>query len=403
MPSSDYYDQFSIITLPFKIPVEPHFLIDWDSISETFKDFFNRMEMTEQDPRWHAEGNVLKHTKKVCEALVSYDEYKKLSFMEKETVFTAAVLHDIGKIKTTVKTTEGISSPNHTSVGAKMAREFIWKNLDIAGIPGYIRWRESVCQLIKLHGKPPFFWTKASTEDDPTKAERFIYQIAVQRQFMPYFSIKLLCLLARADCDGKICEDRDDIVASNELFEETAKKLGVYEDKPEFTDDYSRLAYFNKKLVSPGQSLYNPTWGDVIIMCGLPASGKDWYIKNYYAELPVISLDDIRERLKVKPTDDQGKVVNVAMMEAKNYLRLKKSFVWNATNLTADIREKLVKTFSDYGAFVRIVYKEASYEEILKRNKERDRHVPEDVIDKMLQKIETPRIDEAHDVHWRVF
>ncbi len=389
--------------LPFDIPEEPSYDIDWIRLREVFPNFFAEMEKTEQDPRWHAEGNVLEHTKRVCKCLVSYKEYKSLSYMEKQTVFTAAVLHDIGKIKTTVKTDEGISSPNHTSVGAKMAREFLWKNFGLGGIPGFMRWRESVCQLIRLHGKPPFFWTKASTEDDSIKAERFIYQMAVQSELMPYFSLKLLCLLARADCDGKICEDRDDIIASNELFEETAIKLGVYETQPMFTDDYSRLAYFNKKIVDTKQSLYNPTWGDVIIMCGLPASGKDWYIKNYYAEFPVISLDDIRERLKIKPTDDQGKVVNVAMNEAKQLLRLKKSFVWNATNLTADIREKLVKTFSDYGAFVRIVYKEALYEEILKRNKERDRHVPEDVIDKMLQKIEPPRIDEAHDVNWVVF
>lgn len=104
--------------------------------------------------------------------------------------------------------------------------------------------------------------------------------------------------------------------------------------------------------------------------------------------------------MDILPTDRQGEVIYQARNKAKEYLRLKKSFVWNATNITYTLRSQLISLFTDYGAKVKIVYLEQPYKDILRRN--RERKVPEDVIDRMIKKLEVPGVTEAHEVNWIV-
>ena len=93
-------------------------------------------------------------------------------------------------------------------------------------------------------------------------------------------------------------------------------------------------------------------------MSGLPGVGKDTWIQRNAPDLPMISLDEIRKELKYSPTHNQGKVANLARERAKELLRQHQHFVWNATNITAQMRESLVALFETYHARVRIVYLE---------------------------------------------
>jgi len=104
----------------------------------------------------------------------------------------------------------------------------------------------------------------------------------------------------------------------------------------------------------------------------------------------VISLDDIRREFKVSPTDDQGYIANIAREQAKDYLRKHQSFVWNATNITAQMRESLISLFETYHAHVRIVYLETEWQTLMERNHNREHKVPEPVIEKMLGKLAPP-------------
>ena len=136
------------------------------------------------------------------------------------------------------------------------------------------------------------------------------------------------------------------------------------------------------------------------MLCGLPGTGKDTFIKTHFPNYKVISLDDIRERNKIKPTDNQGEVYNIAKETAKSYLREKVMFVWNATNITKMIRDKQINLFHDYKAFVRVIFLETSYDEMLKRNSSRNRYVSEKVINDMLEKLEIVEDFEADIVEW---
>ncbi len=135
-------------------------------------------------------------------------------------------------------------------------------------------------------------------------------------------------------------------------------------------------------------------------MSGLPGAGKDRWIHEHYRTWPVVSLDDIRHDLKVAPADAQGVVVQAAKARARELLRQKQSFVWNATNVTRTLRSLLVDLFADYGAYVRIIYIDASLDEVLRRNRERRAGVPEQIVRKLLAKLDVPDLTEAHAVQW---
>jgi predicted kinase len=67
--------------------------------------------------------------------------------------------------------------------------------------------------------------------------------------------------------------------------------------------------------------------------------------------------------------------------------------------LTTDWRSSTIALFANYGARVKMVYCEApTFKETLQRNKNRDKVVPENKIQSMLEKLEIPSIHEAHEV-----
>ena len=224
--------------------------------------------------------------------------------------------------------------------------------------------------------------------------------IAASAELVPDFSLKLLHLLSKADALGRECEDKDDFTAQVDLFAELAKEHGCYEGPVGFASDYTRRTYFSGGDVWPQQELYDESWGEVLMLCGLPGTGKDYWISKHCKDMPVVSLDDIRRRHKLSPEGSQGYVASLGKEEAKIYLRKHQPFVWNATNLTVDIRRQLIDLFESYGASVRVVYLEAALKTQLRRNAGREDRVPETIIDSMLSKLAVPEIHEARCVQW---
>ena len=79
------------------------------------------------------------------------------------------------------------------------------------------------------------------------------------------------------------------------------------------------------------------------------------------------------------------------------------TFVGNAVlkaRAAAD-RSGLIALFANYGAATRIVYVEAAtWQEMFARNRQRDRRVPERVIERLAEKLEVPSPAEAHRVEY---
>lgn len=376
------------------VPKAPEWNIDWGLVEESrLSPMVVKMKETRQNPAWHGEGDVWTHTKMVCGELVSSEEYRRLGRRRQEELFVAALLHDIGKIPCTRLEEGEWVSPSHTVVGSRMAREFLWLECGFCGRKDLQEFRETVCSLIRYHSVPPHIFSQASPE-------RRLIQVASNGELAADFSVELLCLLVRADMRGRIYGSMDCSLETVELCRIQAEEAGCLRGPLRFPNAFSKYAYLEGRGILPGQELYDDTWGEVVMMAGLPGTGKDTWIQEQCSGLPVVSLDGLRKQMKVSPTEEQGAVVNAARQLAKTYLRDKRPFVWNATNLTPLIRGKLVKLFTDYHASVRVVYLETGWEEQMRRNQGRPSAVPEQVIRRMLGYLALPECFEAHRVEW---
>ncbi len=116
----------------------------------------------------------------------------------------------------------------------------------------------------------------------------------------------------------------------------------------------------------------------------------------------VISLDNIREEFNVSPQDDSSKIAMIAKERAKEYLRVKQPFVWNATNIISDTKKKLSDLFSAYGARVKFIYIEAPYKELISRNRTRERSVPVKVLNNMIHKFDMVESFEGYKIKFHV-
>jgi predicted kinase len=267
----------------------------------------------------------------------------------------------------------------------------LWENY--SGTPEGRSFREAVCSLVRYHGLP----LHAAMEDS---GKRRLLMVAALGQQIPEFSIRMLCLLAQADVLGRICPDRQELLDRVELCRLLAKELGCYVRPYGFPTPHTRFMYLNDHYDLPEYPLYDDTWGPVILLSGLPGTGKDTFAASHYPDLPMISLDEIRRELGVLPEESQMRVVDTANERAKAYLRRKEPFLWNATNLSPRIRQRIIGMMTDYKASVRIEFLETSWEEGLRRNAQRSRQVPEQAIGRMLQELVPPQPWEAGEVRW---
>lgn len=367
--------------------------IDWNGIGDRLSSFLIPMSRTEQNPAFHAEGDVWTHTKMVCEELIALDDFQNLPEDKQQAVFLAALLHDIGKIPATRWEDDKWTSPNHTLVGSKMARQFLWQECGLCGTPQKQQLRETVCLLIRYHSVPPH------AIDDPD-GKRKLLAIAANALQCPMFTLELLCILCRADALGRECGDKDHMLEQIDLCAELAKENGCYDRPFPFPSAHTRYACLSGREIAPETVLYDDTWGEVILMSGLPGTGKDTWIKEHCPDLPMISLDEIRKEMKISPKDNQSKVVETARERARELLRKKQPFVWNATNLSPMVRSKQIQLFTQYHASVRIVYLETQWEEQLRRNGSRAAEVPQQAICHMLEEMVLPEAKEAQQVEW---
>ena len=368
--------------------------ISWNRISQLLAaTCFPKMKNTQQNPAFHKEGDVFTHTQMVCRELVRMPEFYALKRRQQAELFLAALLHDIGKVKTTKMEDGNWVSPHHGSAGSRIVREFLWRNSGLCGTAETMIFRETVCALVRYHMLPVHMM-------DQKEPERKVREVGAIGELATDFSWGLLCMLAEADIRGRIADDIENGLAQVELARMLAEEAGCLSKPCPFTDSYTRHAYLSGRNVQPDQTLYDNTWGEVIMISGLPGTGKDTWIRQQHPDMLMVSLDRIRAELGVRPTDNQGEVIREAQERAKEYLRKKLSFIWNATDLTKETRQKPVMLFERYGARVRIVYLETDWITREARNSGRDDAVPENAVARMLKKTVLPAPDEAQTVEW---
>ena len=76
------------------------------------------------------------------------------------------------------------------------------------------------------------------------------------------------------------------------------------------------------------------------------------------------------------------------------------AFVWNATNISLQMRQKTLELLFDYNARVGIISLDVSEETMRVRNNSRSAEVPQHYIENALLRWEPPLPTEAHSVRY---
>lgn len=207
------------------VPTGPAWQVDWSDIWSLWPELA-ALDACPQDPIHHGEGDAGTHTRMMVEALVADMNWRGLPDPDRANLFWAAVLHDVGKPAVTKHEDNGrISSRGHSRAGAAIARELLW----YAGSP--IAWREALCGIIAHHQLP--FWL--IERPDPKR-------IAIETSWRcrPDY----LCLHARADAIGRICQDQQAILENISLAALAFQEAGCWDHPFAFANDESRVAFF---------------------------------------------------------------------------------------------------------------------------------------------------------------
>ena len=251
--------------------------------------------------------------------------------------------------------------------------------------------REAVAKLVRWHGLP--LWAI-----DKPQPEHAAIAAALQ------VNTQWLAILAKADALGRICPDTAELLDKIALFQALCKENQSWGAAYPFSGCHARYHYLNHPESSPSYQPYDDFSCTVHMMSALPGSGKDTHIARHFPDLPVLSLDDIRRAHRIDPADKKtaGRVIQLGKEQTRQYLRDRQDFVFNATNLTRELRGKWTQLFADYRARIRISYLEVPWQQLLRQNKQREHSVPEAVIRRLLGKLEIPGYDEAHEVEYCV-
>ena len=145
----------------------------------------------------------------------------------------------------------------------------------------------------------------------------------------------------------------------------------------------------------------------LIILCGLPGSGKSSYAENYKAvddavcnDITVIhSSDAIREELfgDAGSQEDNGRVFELMHKRVREDLKAGKTVIYDATNVTRKARKSAIACAHPTNDTIECHIIWADPHECIRRDSLRSRKVGAGVIDKMLRRWQSPWKDEGFD------
>lgn len=148
---------------------------------------------------------------------------------------------------------------------------------------------------------------------------------------------------------------------------------------------------------------------DLVVMMGVPGSGKSTYAKKMLGENDIYLSRDIIRYALVKEDEEYFskenevlqtfiKAVDKALTRAKRYV------IADATHLNRGSRDKLLRNLQNQPDHVYVVYIDVPLEVALERNKERTGRalVPESAIRNMYKSLSLPTKNEKIDAVYKV-
>lgn len=328
------------------------------------------------------------------EALVRLDEFRLLPTAQRLELFLSSLLLDIGKVG--APRSANTSSPFYTKASSSLARRFLFEHFDLGGSQFLQNIRETTVLLVKYQSLPLRLPKLSSPRS-------ILLRLSSNGELAPDYSFKAQCILSEACVRSMFPVDRDHHLSVIEESRELSRSIGCYDAPYPFRNGRELVLACSGMMPNPDAVIYDNSWGEVILLCALPSTGKDRYCKDRWPDFPVIVPDDIRKEKGFDPGKDVSTILGAAQDIAERYLRAHQSFVWNAPSLGHKMRSQLIEFFRDAGARVRIVFLEASWSEILRRNAARENPIPVRVLLNMLGRLDFPERSEGDDVEWVIY
>lgn len=369
------------------------------------------LSRTEQDPGWHAEGDVLVHTDMVLGECAQI-EGSLATERERELLRLSALLHDIAKPQTTRRDEEvgRVIARGHERMGGVAVRQALFD----AGLPSADR--RLLAELVATHHLVKRTVKRADDPDAGLALDRLAARV----------DTRLLWALELADMRGRTCEDRAEQLEYVELFRMLCEERGVFGRAPErwVTEESVRDVSFvserakryaiaeanRRRLAGTVKSRWQADAlayelsgvdpAEVIVTVGVAGAGKSRSIDALPSEWRRISPDEWREEHYGDASEqgDPAQVHRACRDELKAVLRAKGRAVYDATNVVPDRRAQLIELCHAYGAHVTLWVFDVDPQVAKGRNKGRERRVPEWVIDRQSAKFEWPAVEEAHEI-----
>lgn len=373
----------------------------------------DRLTSTEQDPLWHAEGNVAVHTDLVLTEAYRLAKAEALDPDTRLTLILAALLHDIGKPLTTRRAEDAsgqtrIISPRHADRG----RSYLAYRLPELELSAVVQ-REVLAMVGHHHDLGRTFE---------------VGTLAAYRRLARQVDLRQLYLLEQADLRGRTSTDQEARLEDLELFRLQAEEYGLWSTENPYVDwlvsiratldnapsqltdltlQQGVLDFEAGLIQTPQEAVarsyrFRAGFPELVVTCGPSGSGKSSWIAEHLPDHTVVSLDALRDELAGKRADQSlnGQVLQEAKERLRVVLRRKGKVVWDATNTRRDFRRVPLGLGFDYGALTTLVVFQPPVSAIFSRNPGRLHTVPPQVLAQQVENAEFPYLPEAHRTLW---
>ncbi|MEL6671576.1 MAG: HD domain-containing protein [Bacteroidota bacterium] len=249
------------------------------------------LKKTEQNPRYHAEGNVYNHILLVLKQIEEYLDRFDLTEEERIVLYWTGLLHDIGKATATKWQNGRWKAHGHEIAGIAPAREILLNQPEITS-----QQRKKILDLVRWHSVPRKWMARQASLEE--------YILLHTRT-----DLRLLGIFGWFDMAGRICDRKAENMHlldtfNQEIVPEVIRQVGSFDtlQKAYQQADYQRkntlwsaynwknVRLLKKLLQAPAPAQPVRSHWFCVVPIGLPNEKLQQYLEQYFPQHPRFQL-----------------------------------------------------------------------------------------------------------------